>query len=245
MRWIYISPHLDDAVLSCGGLIWQQAQNGNHVEIWTVCAGDAPPGPLSRLAKECHKEWGTHTAEETIKLRREEDQEAASCVGAKVFHFDTPDCIYRRSPGEILLYTTSVFTTWNPLETDLPGGIASAITSRLQTNDVLVCPLAIGGHIDHVLTRQAVETLRHPLFYYADIPYLLSRPKSLASITAGLAVVIHPVSGDGLRAWRNGIAAYRSQLTMLFKTTRRMRVVISRYWESSHGIRLWHVPGSA
>jgi len=43
-------PHFDDAVLSCGGLIWEQTQKGIPVEIWTVCAGDAPPGSPSMLA---------------------------------------------------------------------------------------------------------------------------------------------------------------------------------------------------
>jgi LmbE family N-acetylglucosaminyl deacetylase len=33
MRWIYLSPHFDDAVLSCGGLIFDQAQAGTPVEI--------------------------------------------------------------------------------------------------------------------------------------------------------------------------------------------------------------------
>jgi LmbE family N-acetylglucosaminyl deacetylase len=239
MRWIYISPHLDDAVLSCGGLIWEQAQKGAPVEIWTICAGDAPSGSLSGMAKKTHKEWGTGTAEETVLLRRTEDREAASCVGAGVFHFDTPDCIYRHSPRGVLLYTTGVFTPWNPLEKNLHEEIAAALTARLQPDDVLVCPLAIGGHIDHILTRRAVESLRRPLFYYADIPYLLNRPISLTPVTAGLTAETHPVSGEGLRAWRAGIAAYRSQITVLFKTPRRMRVAISRYWESRHGVRLW------
>ena len=240
MRWIYISPHFDDAVLSCGGLVWEQTQKGNPVEIWTICAGDAPPGPLSVLAKGIHKEWGTRTAEETLHLRRGEDREAASCVGAGVFHFNTPDCIYRRSRRGILLYPTGVFTAWNPLEIFLFQEIATALTSRLQPEDVLVCPLAIGGHIDHILARRAVECLGRPTLYYADIPYLFSRPKSLGSITAGLDTETYPVSGEGLRAWRAGIAAYRSQISMLFKTPRRMRVAISRYWESRHGIRLWY-----
>ena len=39
MRWIYISPHLDDAVLSAGGLLYDQAQKGIPVEIWTVVCG--------------------------------------------------------------------------------------------------------------------------------------------------------------------------------------------------------------
>jgi LmbE family N-acetylglucosaminyl deacetylase len=50
MRWIYLSPHFDDAVLSCGGLIFEQARQGIPIEIWTIFAGNPPPGPLSMFA---------------------------------------------------------------------------------------------------------------------------------------------------------------------------------------------------
>jgi LmbE family N-acetylglucosaminyl deacetylase len=40
MRWIYLSPHLDDAVFSAGGLIYEQTQAGIPVEIWTFMCGD-------------------------------------------------------------------------------------------------------------------------------------------------------------------------------------------------------------
>ena len=40
MRWIYLSPHLDDAVFSAGGLIYEQTQAGTPVEIWTIMCGD-------------------------------------------------------------------------------------------------------------------------------------------------------------------------------------------------------------
>lgn len=239
MRWIYISPHFDDAVLSCGGLIFEQTRQGMPVEIWTICAGDPPPGQLSKMAVKIHREWGTAGAEETVRLRRGEDREAASRVGAGVFHADIPDCIYRRAPSGTLLYTTSIFTPWNPLEKDLPTRIAAILRDRLSPDDVLVCPLAIGGHVDHVLVRLAVESLGRPLLYYADIPYLLSRPRSLAPVTAGLAGEIHRVSGDGLRAWMAAIAAHRSQISMLFKTERRMRQSIASYWQRARGIRLW------
>ncbi|NTU55874.1 MAG: PIG-L family deacetylase, partial [Anaerolineales bacterium] len=39
MRWIYLSPHLDDAVLSAGGLIYEQTRSGTPVEIWTFMCG--------------------------------------------------------------------------------------------------------------------------------------------------------------------------------------------------------------
>ena len=47
MHWIYLSPHFDDAVLSCGGMIWEQVHSGETVEIWTLCAGQIPKGPAA------------------------------------------------------------------------------------------------------------------------------------------------------------------------------------------------------
>ncbi len=55
---IYLSPHLDDAVYSCGGRIWQDVRRGDTVEIWTIFAGD-PAGELSRFARELHACWGS------------------------------------------------------------------------------------------------------------------------------------------------------------------------------------------
>ncbi len=239
MRWVYLSPHLDDAVLSCGGLIFEQARQGIPLEIWTVCAGNPPPGPLSPMARQIHWVWGSGTAEETVRLRREEDRQAASRLGAQVFHGHFPDCIYRRASDGTLLYTTLVFTAWNPLERDLPAEIAAMLQERLQSDDVLVCPLAIGGHVDHLLTRLAAERLGRSLRYYADVPYVLNRRRSLSPVTAGLRAERHLVTGEGLRAWVEAIAAYRSQIRMLFKTSRGMRWAIARYWQRAGGVFLW------
>ena len=101
MQWIYISPHLDDVALSCGGLVWEQTQSGDQVGIWTVCAGDPPPGPFSAFAQSLHNRWGNSRA--AIEERRNEDIISCTFLGASYRHFDIPDCIYRRTeihPGE-------------------------------------------------------------------------------------------------------------------------------------------------
>ncbi|MEW6094039.1 MAG: PIG-L family deacetylase [Chloroflexota bacterium] len=239
MRWIYISPHFDDAVLSCGGLIYEQSRQGIPVEIWTVCAGDPPSGSLSPLAQVCHFQWGTQTAEETVALRREEDQAAAARVGAGTRQFGFADCIYRRSPEGNLLYTEDVFVTPHPLEAELDAEIAAALEKELRPDDLLVCPLTIGSHVDHVLTRTAVERLGRPLRYYADIPYLLNDPEALEPATKGLRADLFPVSEDGLAAWLDGVAMYRSQIAMLFETEEKMREAIRLYWADRRGLGLW------
>lgn len=239
MRWIYISPHFDDAILSCGGLIWEQAQKGNPVEIWTVCAGDALPGPLSLFAMGCHLQWGIESAAELVAARRLENQEAAALVGAETVDFSIPDCIYRRSPTAELLYPEDVFVPIHSFEKNLDVEIASALASELQPDDIIVSPLALGGHLDHVLTRLAAEHWGRKISYYADIPYLLNNPELLASATHGRNETLYPVSEKGLAAWQNGITAYATQILMLFETGEKMQEAIRLYWESSHGIRLW------
>lgn len=240
MRWIHISPHFDDAVLSCGGMIFEQAGQGLLVEIWTICAGTPPAGEISPLIQEMHLQWGTTTPEETVLLRMQEDREAAALVGAGTHHFGIPDCIYRRSPQGELIYTEGVFGHRHPLEADLDATIAAALENELCQDDILVCPLTIGGHVDHVLTRQAVERLENERFYYADIPYLLNHPEALAPATMHLQERTFAVSEAGLAAWQDSAAAHRSQIKILFETEAQMRLAIERYWAERRAIRLWY-----
>ena len=236
MRWIYISPHLDDAVLSAGGLIFEQARAGRRVEIWTVVCGFPHDEHLSPFAQVLHFQWGFASAEETVRSRRAEDVRAAGIVGAQAVHFDFPDCIYRRGRDGNWLYG-DVFVPPHADEAGLPARMTAVLASRLERGDKLVCPLAIGGHVDHVTVRRAVEGLGRPLWYYADIPYLLNEPSALDSVQGANPAKSRKVSSEGLAAWQDGIAAYASQVPMLFESPDKMKEAISNYGRK--GIRLW------
>jgi LmbE family N-acetylglucosaminyl deacetylase len=238
MRWIYISPHLDDAVLSAGGLIHDQARSGIPVEIWTFMCGDPHETELSMFAQVLHYQWGFASAEETIRLRRIEDQRAAEILGAKTVHFDFLDCIYRRGRNGDWNYT-SVFVPPHEDDADLPRQIAETIAPRLTRDDVLVCQLGLGSHVDHVLVRRGVEMLGHPLVHDADIPYLFQHPDSLASSTAGMKESLHAVTEAGLRSWQEAVNAYASQLSTLMDTPEQLHESIRGYWAEQGGIRLW------
>jgi len=240
MRWIYISPHLDDAVLSAGGLIYEQTHAGIEVEIWTFMCGFPADDQLSPFAQALHQQWGISAAEEVVSARRAEDVQAAGIVGAKAVHFDYLDCIYRRGKNGEWLYA-DVFVPLHEDEMDLPARIAKSISARLQPGDQLVCQLALGGHIDHVIVRSAVELLKSPRIYDVDIPYLFNFPDHFAPKTAGLKEKQHPVSEAGLVSWQDGIAAYGSQMGMLFESRQAMRDKIRDYWTEYHGIRLWSI----
>ncbi len=240
MRWIYLSPHFDDAILSCGGLIWEQSAAGMPVEIWTVCAGDPPPAPLSWFAARTHADWGTGSAAETVALRRVEDRNAARQVGAVAHHFPIADCIYRRHPvSGRALYTRTVFRAPARVEAPLVAQVTALIATRLTEEDTLVCPLGLGQHIDHTITRRAAERLERPLLYYPDIPYLFDHPDQLPRLSRGLSDLHYSITRDGLRAWQKGIAAYASQINGLFPDLDAMRGSIKEYWSVKRGIALW------
>src|ERR1700690_264623 len=184
MRTIYFSPHLDDAVLSAGGWIYDQTQAGHSVEIWTFMCGFPEGTELTDFAKRLHKLWGTTSAEDTIRVRRAEDQRAVALVGAKAVHFDFLDCIYRRGRDGEFLYRDAIIRP-NPAEADLPAQIAQTMIAWLKPDDLVITQLAIGGHVDHIIMRSAAELLRRSLVWVADIPYLLNYPDDLSSKTAG------------------------------------------------------------
>ena len=238
MRWIYLSPHLDDAALSAGGFLHEQARLGLPVEVWTLFSG-FPQGELSPFAQVLHKLWGFSSAEECVRKRREEDKKAAELLGAHARHFDFLDAIYRRGPQDEWLYPQDVSVEPHTAEAGLPAQIAEALSRRLLPEDILVCQLGIGGHVDHLLARQAAEKLASPLWYAADIPYLLNNPEELEPLTAGLDRAVQPVPESALVPWEKAIRAYESQLSTVFQDPAGIGELVRKYWESSQGLCLW------
>ena len=240
MRWIYLSPHLDDAVLSAGGLIHGQTQAGLPVEIWTFMCGYPPEGEYSQFAQDLHKMWGFNTAEEVVRGRRVEDINAASIVGATTVHFDFLDCIYRRGPDGEWLYS-EISVPPHPADKDLPARIAAEASARLEPDDVLVCQLAVGSHVDHVIVRQAAELLGRPLTYDIDVPYIFYKPEELDTKAVGMKESVHLITEVGLERWQEAILAYKSQISTLgdvFNTPEKVKESINSYWALHKGIRL-------
>lgn len=243
MRWIYISPHLDDAVLSAGGLIYEQTRAGVPVEIWTFMCGYAPEEAVSPFAQLLHGRWGFSSAEETTRMRREEDKQAAAIVGANVLHFDFLDCIYRRAADGEWLYS-DVFTLPRPEDAAIPVQIAETISSRLKSDDVLVCQLSVGSHVDHVLVRQGTELLGRSLRYDIDVPYIFYKPEELSPKSEGMEESVYSISETGLNAWKEAVLEYKSQLPVLgeaFDTPEKAQKSLHSLWKPHEGIRLLHL----
>jgi LmbE family N-acetylglucosaminyl deacetylase len=184
-------------------LIYELIASGLEVQIWTVCSGDPPHGPLSPLAEALQARW--RTDRDAPAVRREEDRKACSVLGVQPLHLSIPECIYRRRPadGQPLINTNEeLFQPLPEIEKPLVNQVAGLLADRLEDGDRLVSPLAIGGHVDHHLVRSAAESLQRPLHYYGDYPYLSDvKLNGLRRIDSGWQTVSWPVSSQGLAAW--------------------------------------------
>jgi LmbE family N-acetylglucosaminyl deacetylase len=239
MRWIYLSPHFDDVVLSCGGLVWEQIQSGQAVEVWTICAG-APGAELSGFALQLHQRW--QTEEEAVDERQEEDRAAAAQLGAGLRYWDLPDCIYRQLPDGSWLVNgeEDLWKPVHPLENALVEQLASWLAEELREDDILVSPLTLGNHVDHFLVRAAAEHLQRPLMYYPDYPYAAAMGADLVEKTGeNWQKHCYPVTRLALGAWQDAIACYTSQISTFWGGLPEMRAALERYWQAGGGTCLW------
>jgi LmbE family N-acetylglucosaminyl deacetylase len=244
MPWIYLSPHFDDVALSCGGLVWEQAQAGEVVSIWTVCAGEPPAGDFSPFAQELHARW--EVGQNAPAQRRNEDTNSCHRLGASYRYCSIPDCIYRRHPqtGEFMYASEAALNgPLHPGDTQVIRTLQEALKRFLQPGMVLVCPLGLGAHVDHQLTRLAVEGLGHTLWYYADFPYVLHRQELLEQMEQeGWVSRTFPISPNGLLAWQDSISAHGSQISTFWASELAMRQAVVDYLHWYDGIRLWRMP---
>ncbi|GAP15369.1 uncharacterized protein, LmbE homolog [Longilinea arvoryzae] len=242
-HWIFLSPHLDDAVLSCGGMIWQQIQAGGRVEIWTVCAGEPPAGPPPEFAVQIEKRWRTGT--QSVAARRAEDIAACERLGVQAVHLDLPDCIYRRLPDGSPLVNGEE-DLWQPLpDTELPrvDELAGLLARCLPTRCRLAAPLSMGDHIDHRLVRTAALKLKRAIHFYADFPYAAHSNMNLRSyIQSDWRRERFTVSEAALDAWQSAVACYASQLSSFWSGKDEMRAALRRYSQQGGGSLLFRKP---
>ena len=163
-----ISPHLDDAIFSAGALLWTLRQRGWRVVIATVFTGNVerPSG----FALACQLDKGLSPEVDYMALRRKEDLLACAAVGAEARHLSLLEAPHRGYTDAAALFDEVLpgDTIEGQVRTEL-----GAVFADIQP-DVVLAPLAIGGHVDHVIVRQAVEangTLRR-LWLWEDWPYV-------------------------------------------------------------------------
>ena len=82
-RHVFLSPHRDDAILSCGGLLAMLARGQRRALIVNVFGGAEAPATLSDYSIELLANLDATSFPDAVALRSAEDQRACAIVGAK------------------------------------------------------------------------------------------------------------------------------------------------------------------
>ncbi len=212
---VVVSPHLDDAVLSCGQLL--AARPGSTVV--TVFAGTPD------AAQECpgwDARCGFASAAAAMAARREEDSSALALLHARPLWLDFLDSQYGQTPS-----------------TDELCATLQQVLRELAPRPVLI-PLGL-FHSDHLLVHRACAAALRvpsgmPLLVYEDVPYrsiddlLQQRFEALreAGAVPMPAFFGVPRGHEALKA--RAVQAYASQLQGLGSRSQTDAAQPERYW---------------
>src|SRR5829696_4549274 len=178
-------------------------------------------------------------AGDVMALRRLEDERYAAFAEVSVVWLDMPDAVYRGYDGDDALLG-------EPRPDDpAPVDLLRQEIVRLEPQRIYL-PLAVGGHVDHRLARDAGTALLHDarrwvmpgpdyvgqIAYYEDFPYAwwdeFTRLEDLPGggvpgLPAGVSVAPEFADvSDMLERKIRGIALYESQMNRLFANPKDM-----------------------
>ena len=145
---LLLSPHLDDAVLSC----WSVLTGSREVVVVNVFSGIPEPGlltPVDRLA-------GATDSATRMRERLAEDAEALALAGGEPIDLGFLDSQYRPVAGE-------------------PGAaeIVAALDGPVERASALFAPAGLSGNPDHLVVRELALGLAaggYPTELYAEFP---------------------------------------------------------------------------
>ncbi|TMC19875.1 MAG: PIG-L family deacetylase [Chloroflexi bacterium] len=244
-RHIFLSPHLDDVVYSCGGTLGVQVSCGLQPLVITVFAGIPSPAlTLSPFATQIERgmQWKPAPGVTSlVEARRKEDATALDLLQADYLWLDYLDAIYRGNPAyytrneQLIGGNVHLQDMW--IEKELAENLL-ALQRRLP-DAVWYAPLAIGRHVDHQIVCSAADQLAQrgaKVNFYEDFPYVLregSRETRLKELGGQLEPGLVEMS-EMLPLRIEASERYASQISINFDSKEAMHEAMKKY---THGIR--------
>lgn len=149
MPYTILSPHPDDAVLSCWHLLYGP-EDVRVIDLFAGAPDEDEPSWWDALT-------GASSARARAEERLREDGRALSLAGRRAQALDLPDGQYRREPLPV-------------------HRVLAELRPRLGDDDVILAPAALGQHPDHSLALEVGLALAGEgwkVRLYADLPHAI------------------------------------------------------------------------
>jgi LmbE family N-acetylglucosaminyl deacetylase len=194
-RILVLEPHMDDGVLSLGGVLWSRRA---ECEFTIVSVAGR-----SNFTSYYNLERDYFDVDEVSELRRAESVLLARAVGGRHVALDLPEAPLRYRPGR---WTLDWFRRHRASISAFIGHASSseersAWTGRIRQvlrdlpADEVWAPIGVGPHTDHELVRNAFLTIlledpgllsRCEVRLYQEVPYATQFPRFTAAIVEEL-----------------------------------------------------------
>jgi LmbE family N-acetylglucosaminyl deacetylase len=172
---LFVSPHLDDVALSCGGAVGTYVARGESVAVVTVFTEGPQHGTaLSSFARTFTLTCGLEATESARlwELRRVEDAAAMRGLGCTREWLPYRDAIYRGYYPGVFDLLGEISAGDGPMTEDIERDILRLWRETPRAKVYL--PLAIGRHVDHQICHAvgcALNGVGAEVRYYEDFPY--------------------------------------------------------------------------
>jgi LmbE family N-acetylglucosaminyl deacetylase len=211
-RALFLSPHLDDVVFSCGATLLRLLESGWQAEVITIFTGNvaSPRG----FALECQTSKGIAPDVDYMALRRAEDRAALEILGASnISNWEFLEAPHRGydSPPELFAGMRLGDEIWRQIAEKL---------APLSDFDLVFAPQGLGNHVDHLqLIRAVLELGWAPkTAWYRDTPYAIREPEARPSplLPTELQPFAAPFDAPVLERKIAACCAYASQIGFQF-----------------------------
>ncbi len=227
---LFISPHLDDVVFSCGGTLARLAADNWRTILCTVFTKSVPRPQGFALA--CQLDKGLPPEIDYMKLRRAEDCQAARILNAgEVLHLNFAEAPHRgyESAAELFAEIKSGDDVWH--------GIAEylALLNDIHQPDLIFAPQGLGNHVDHRQTiRAALEfSAAEKICWYRDTPYSIRQPNASPADLPGNNRLEMPLDiASFLERKIAACAAYASQINFQFGGADQLKTGLEKFHRS-------------
>jgi LmbE family N-acetylglucosaminyl deacetylase len=247
-RHIFLSPHFDDVVYSCGGTLGVQVSAGLRPLVITVFGG-APTTPveLSPFVIDIHRRMGfRQDVQAAVATRRREDAAALDYLNADYLWLDYADAIYRGTPpyypNRVVGVDVHPGDLW--IDRELAQNLVT-LHERLP-DTVWYAPLAIGSHVDHQIVCSAADRLVQlgaNVKLYEDFPYVLdngAREQRMKDFGSALEPALVEMS-EMLPLRQEAAAMYTSQTDLNFANKAAMFSAMETYTYSIRPVQTVHL----
>lgn len=210
--YIFISPHLDDAILSAGALINHLSSIGK-VKIITVFTKSSKKKTeaTEEFTRSCH-----HSNSSKLFLnRQEEDKKLCKYLKVDYLHLGFTDALWRDGYKSIKeVFSNKINGTKK--EKDLEKLITRKLKKIIKNkkNTVIFAPLSIGNHTDHRMVNKICRDNFINVIYWEDYPYNLKSNPSEELVKKN-SMSNFEFDKD-LRSKDKLIRFYKSQISTLF-----------------------------